>query len=163
MVLFPLSTDIPFERQTSLHDLPTSPCTGTSAFNGGHGLWWQISCKQNQLIIGTVMLVVHWVSQHQNALWKECNGCPYFRTLTERITTYGTRQTLTRSKVYLVTFVLVVFLHLPIHPFNKSTICRFPLMTSNSCFQILFRNVQRPKTFPISFLVWSLCTFLNKF
>ena len=40
-----------------------------------------------------------------------------------------------------------------IHPINKSNICRFPLMTSNFCFQILFRNVQRPKTFPISFLV----------
>ena len=40
-----------------------------------------------------------------------------------------------------------------IHPFNKSTICRFPLMTSNSCFQILFRNVQRLKSFPISFVV----------
>ena len=40
-----------------------------------------------------------------------------------------------------------------IHPFNKSNICRFPLMTSNSCFQILFRNVQRPKTFPIFFVV----------
>ena len=50
-----------------------------------------------------------------------------------------------------------------IHPFNKSNICHFPLMTSNSCFQILFRNVHWPKTFPISFLVWSLCTFLNKF
>ena len=33
-----------------------------------------------------------------------------------------------------------------IHPFNKSNICRFPLMTSNSCFQFLFRNVQMLKT-----------------
>ena len=41
------------------------------------------------------------------------------------------------------------------HPFNKSTICRFPLMTSSSCFQ-------RLKSFPISFVVLSLCTFLNK-
>ena len=49
-----------------------------------------------------------------------------------------------------------------IHPFNKSNICRFPLMTSNSCSQILFRNVQRPKTRKEIEKVLGLCTFLNK-
>ena len=50
-----------------------------------------------------------------------------------------------------------------IHPFNKFNIYRFPLMTSNSFFQILFRNVQRPKTFSISFLVWSFVHFWINF
>ena len=30
--------------------------------------------------------------------------------------------------------ILIKCIHYNIHPFNKSNICRFPLMTSNSCF-----------------------------
>ena len=59
---------------------------------------------------------------------------------------------LIREFLHVSVNLMLDFRH-SIHPFNKSNICRFPLMTSNSCFQILFRNVQRPKTFPISFLV----------
>ena len=48
------------------------------------------------------------------------------------------------------------------HPFNESNICRFPLMTSNSCFKFYLEMHKGLKLFRVLFLFQAFCTFLNK-